>query len=633
VAGNARGRGPGTGLLAAALWHLAEHGATGERLRRSGPPHRPDQLTLRLSRIRDVAHDVLTPMKADSSMNAGLLAARMGPAIKMGLSDPWRCAVASPGDARGGVGWGTRATAQAPGLGSGNSAPAGRARAETIRCIIVRQVNAMGRRRFLSGSAAAAALSAVAMLPEQLRSTVVTPAANTVADVKHVVLMMMENRSFDHYFGAMPGVRGFADPAPLLLPGSPHPVFRQPMPSHPDGYVLPFHLDTTRTNAQSMGSLEHSWEAEHGYWAGGRMNGFLTYEASHSVLGPPGHPGSVPEHREYAMGYFTAADLPFHYALAENFTICDNYFSSVMGSTTPNRLMWMTGTVDTEGRAGGPVRDTGDAAAGAARLTWTTYPERLEHAGVSWGVYDEEGGNCGLNPLWGFRQYRDAPTSSPLRRKGLPRTDPDQFERDVAAGRLPTVSWVFPAISECEHPNYRPADGALAIARKLAALAAHPHVWAQTVFILDYDENDGLFDHVPPPTPPPGTAHEFVGREPVGAGFRVPALVISPWSTGGWVSHERLDHTSVLRLLEHSTGVAEPNISAWRRATFSDFRSTLRLGARPQTGPDALTRLPDATGIASRVDHELRAGRLTAPQVPHPQRMPLIPTRSRSRAV
>ena len=482
-----------------------------------------------------------------------------------------------------------------------------------------------GRRRFLGGSAAAAAaLAAVALLPEELRRVVVAPAGNSVTAVEHVVLMMMENRSFDHYFGAMPGVRGFADPAPLRGPGSTRTVFAQPMPTHPDGYVLPFHLDSTRTSAQAMGSLEHSWEAEHGYWAAGRMDGFLTYEARHSVRGIKGHGGPPSERREYAMGYFTRDDLPFHYALAENFTICDDYFCSVMGSTVPNRLMWMTGTADPRGRAGGPIRDTGDAASDAGRLTWTTYPERLERAGVSWRVYDEEGGNAGLNPLYSFHQFRSAPKASPLRQKGLPRSAPDDFDRDVAAGRLPTVSWLFPRVSECEHPQFHPADGARAVARKLAALAAHPEVWAKTVFILNYDENDGLFDHVPPPVPPPGTADEFVGADHVGPGFRVPCLVISPWSTGGWVSSERLDHTSVLRFLEHVTGVAEPNISAWRRATFGDFRATLRLDAPPQTSPAALTRLPDAGSIAARVEHDLRVGRLPSPEVPVVQRMPRV---------
>ena len=104
----------------------------------------------------------------------------------------------------------------------------------------------------------------------------------------------------------------------------------------------------------------------------------------------------------------------------------------------------------------------------------------------------------------------------------------------------------------------------------------------------------------------------------------MPCLVISPWSTGGWVSRERLDHTSVLRFLEHVTGVAEPNISAWRRATFGDFRATLRLDAPPQASPSALTRLPDAHSIAARVQRDLQTGRLPAPQVPAAQHMPHV---------
>lgn len=482
-------------------------------------------------------------------------------------------------------------------------------------------VRTIGRRRFLAGSAAAAALTAAALLPEELQRALARPAGDSHSDIQHVVLMMMENRSFDHYFGALPGVRGFADQTPAALPGTGRSVFAQPMPAHPDGFVLPFHLDSTRTSAQAIRSLNHSWEAEHGYWSSGDMDAFLTYQARHSVLSLLGRPGTTPARREYAMGYFSADDLPFHYALANNFTICDNYFCSVMGSTWPNRLMWMSGSIDPHGRAGGPIRDTDDPAAKAGRLTWTTYPERLERAGVSWRVY-EEGRGTGLNLLHAFRQFRSAPISSPLRQKGIPSRDPGAFERDVAAGRLPTVSWIFPKSSESEHPKHHPADGALAIARKLAALAAHPDVWAKTVFILNYDENDGLFDHVAPPVPPPGTADEFVGADHVGPGFRVPCLVISPWTTGGWVSSELLDHTSILRLLEHVTGVEEPNISAWRRATFGDFGHTLRLGSAPQTSPAPLTRLPDARRLATDVDAALRSGRLPDPSVPDLQRMP-----------
>jgi phospholipase C len=481
----------------------------------------------------------------------------------------------------------------------------------------------IGRRRFLGSSAAAITLAAAALLPTELQRVLASTntGVGSLADVKHVVLMMMENRSFDHYFGTLHGVRGFADPSPARLDASGRSVFHQPFPANPDGYVLPFRLDSTRTSAQAIRSLNHSWEAEHGYWAGGRMDGFLTYQARHSVVGLLGKAAAGASRREYAMGYFTREDLPFHYALAENFTLCDNYFCSVMGSTWPNRLMWMTGTIDPLGRSGGPIKDTGDKLAKAGRLTWTTYPERLERAGVSWRAYDEHRGS-GLNPLHQFGQFRTAPKGSPLRLKGVTQVAPDAFEQDVAAGRLPTVSWVFPKSSDSEHPKHHPADGARAIARKLAALAAHPEVWARTVFILNYDENDGLFDHVSPPAPSPDTAGEFVGADHVGPGFRVPCIVVSPWTTGGWVSSELLDHTSILRLLEHVTGVAEPNISPWRRATFGDLRNTLRFAASPDTSTAALSRLPDAKRIAERVDLALRDGRLPAPEVPAPQRMP-----------
>src|SRR5271163_1371165 len=105
-----------------------------------------------------------------------------------------------------------------------------------------------------------------------------------------------------------------------------------------------------------------------------------------------------------------------------------------------------------------------------------------------------------------------------------------------------------------------------------------PYVWAKTLFILNYDENDGLFDHVPPPVAPAGTPHEFVEGLPIGGGFRVPCIIVSPWTAGGWVSSEPFDHTSVLQFLEIFTGVREPNISDWRRRTFGDLMSAFRFG-------------------------------------------------------
>jgi phospholipase C len=126
-------------------------------------------------------------------------------------------------------------------------------------------------------------------------------------------------------------------------------------------------------------------------------------------------------------------------------------------------------------------------------------------------------------------------------------------------------------------------------------------VWAKTVFILSYDENDGLFDHVLPPTPPAGTPGEFVDGVsptgvqgnglPTGLGFRVPCVVISPWTVGGWVNSELSDHTSQLRFLERITGVQETNITDWRRRTVGDLTSVFRF-EQPRRAPE----LPDTNG-------------------------------------
>jgi phospholipase C len=129
-----------------------------------------------------------------------------------------------------------------------------------------------------------------------------------------------------------------------------------------------------------------------------------------------------------------------------------------------------------------------------------------------------------------------------------------------------------------------PAAGADYVASKVNAIAANPDVWAKTVFILIYDENDGYFDHVLPPTAPAGTAGEYITASasaeksapgPIGLGFRVPCVIVSPWTVGGYVCHDTFDHTSVTRLLELVTGVANPNITAWRRQTVGDFTSAL----------------------------------------------------------
>ncbi len=405
-------------------------------------------------------------------------------------------------------------------------------------------------------------------------------------DIKHVVMLMQENRSFDHYFGTLAGVRGFSDPNALILPNGKS-VFYQPDVVNPNGYLLPFHLDTRKSSAQKIPSTSHAWEVQHESWNGGKMDKWLAaHRKADGVNGP------------YVMGYHTRDDIPFQFALAEEFTICDAYHSSVFGPTFPNRMHWMTGTLDPDGLGGGPMTANDQVPKGGYK--WTTYPERLEKAGISWKVYQQKD-NYGCNMLEYFTKFQQADKNSSFYKRGAMRGPDGQFEDDAKNDRLPAVSWIIPTGPQSEHPDFMPAAGAAFVASKIDAIASNPEVWAKTVFILNYDENDGIFDHVAPPVPPPGTPHEFVRGLPIGAGFRVPCIIVSPWTAGGWVCSQPFDHTSVLQFLEKFTGVRETNISDWRRQTFGDLTSAFRFN-EAQSRPPAL---PDAKPLLSLANSEV----------------------------
>jgi phospholipase C len=390
---------------------------------------------------------------------------------------------------------------------------------------------------------------------------------------------MQENRSFDHYFGTLAGVRGFDDLHALKLSHG-QSVFYQPDRGNPKGYLLPFHLDTHASSAQKIPSTSHAWDVQHEAWNRGHMDRWLpAHRKADGMKGP------------YVMGYYKRADIPFQFALAEAFTICDAYHCSVFGPTWPNRMYLMTGTIDPGGLNGGPIIVNKAPAGG---YNWMTYPERLQRAGVSWKVYEQQD-SYGCNMLSNFKVFQQAQAGSPLHSRGMQVSPEGQFEYDAIHDKLPTVSWIIPTSFQSEHPDYTPADGAAFVASKIDAVAANPDVWAKTVFILNYDENDGLFDHVLPPTAPMGTPQEFVGGLPIGGGFRVPCIIVSPWTAGGWVCSEKFDHTSVLRFLEVFTGVRETNISDWRRRTFGDLTSALRLRDSQLRAPV----LPDTSGILS----------------------------------
>jgi phospholipase C len=489
----------------------------------------------------------------------------------------------------------SRAASSPPRDSAAFAAPPRRAPAPDLpRPDLLNRRSLIGGATLLTGAAVCAGILPVS-LTRALAATATQPRRAALRDIQHIVILMQENRSFDHYFGTMPGVRGFGDIRAIRLPDG-RAVFDQPDPSHRQGFLRPFHYDTAATSAQATPGLDHSWATQHQAWAHGKMDAWV------AAKGP------------FTMGYFEQADIPFHWALAEAFTICDNYHCSVLGPTDPNRLHMWTGMVDPRGLAGGPVTSDATTFKGQT-LSWTTYPERLERAGVSWQVYQEVD-NYDNNALAWFTQFSNARPSSPLYQRGMLAQPAGTFEDDARADRLPQVSWLVAPTAQSEHPRYFPAAGAEYIAQKLDALAANPDVWAKTAFILTYDENDGLFDHVPPPVPPPGTPGEFIGGEPIGLGFRVPATIVSPWTAGGYVCSEVFDHTSLLRLLETRFGVPEPNITAWRRRTCGDLISAFRLGARPARYPNGDPRLRLPAAEAGLLTAQLQVSKNPGPAIP-----------------
>ena len=445
------------------------------------------------------------------------------------------------------------------------------------------------RRRFLQSAAAFAAAGCIA--PE-LPSLAAPARAARLADIDHIIIMMKENRSFDHYFGTLAGVRGFSDPKAMLRPGGGS-VFEQPDAASPSGVALPFRLDTTTTSAQRLADLDHRWPAQHASLAGGRMDGWLAaHRASDQSRGP------------LTMGYLTRADLPYYHALADAFTICDGYFSSMLGPTRPNRFFSMTGTIDAAGRGGGPQIDNQ-----LHRISWESYPERLERAGVTWRIYHDVDDFSG-NVCKFLTQYQNAPANSPLRENALRNRPFSELLTDLRTGNIPQVTWIVPPSFATEHPDWMPAVGEDHTNLVLSALWSNPSLWARTAFIIHYDENDGLFDHVPPPTPEPGTPDELIGGAPVGLGFRVPCLIVSPFSRGGYVCSETFDHTSTLRLIEKRWGVEVANLSAWRRATCGDLTAALGFGEPPRL---ELPSLPETKAAVARAE---AAAMLLPPPVP-----------------
>lgn len=567
----------------------------------------------------------------------------------------------------------------------------------------------MDRRDFLQlmglGTAAAAGL-----FNTSIAKALSIPAnfkTGTIRDVEHIVILMQENNSFDEVFGTLRGVRGFSDPRAVKQKNG-NSVFLQPattaLGAPATGYevnglpygwpanqyggvtadlvVPPFQINAssaTAANAPSAGfpidslnlvyrpGLDHGWPLGTEARDGGEWDGW------------------VPAKCPLTMAYRERPDVPYHRALADAFTVGDNYYCSFRGPTNVNRCYLWTGCIGnipgnilpngtptaqgTNGHGGGIV--LGNGYVDGYPLSWPTYPEMLEAGGVSWRIYQDivgdsvstptaitnyQGsgpvpsnsagqpvcnasfvGNYQDNPVLYFEQYAYAPASSPLFQKGAtgtglayntpaltaPRASWEtwaqglfaQFQSDVQNGTLPQVSWLVAPYGYCEHPAAPNGYGAWYISQALDILTSNPEVFSKTVFIINYDENDGSFDHLPAPVPAISTDgsdgattitadYEQVPGAPalpLGFGFRVPFLVISPWSKGGYVNSELADHTSVVKFIEKRFGVHCPNISPWRRAVSSDLTSFFNF-ANPN-GP--IPRLPNTS---SWLPEELASG-------------------------
>ncbi|WP_055619211.1 phosphocholine-specific phospholipase C [Streptomyces sp. JHA19] len=459
----------------------------------------------------------------------------------------------------------------------------------------------VNRRRFLQIAGATTAFSALSSSIQRAAAIPAHQRTGSLEDVEHIVVLMQENRSFDHYFGTLRGVRGFGDPRPVRRDDG-KPVWYQ---SDGTKDVLPFHPDADDLGMQFLEGLPHGWSDGQQAYGGGKYDRW------------------IPAKGTTTMAYLTREDIPFHYALADAFTVCDAYHCSFIGSTDPNRYYLWSGHTGNDGTGGGPVLGNDELGYG-----WTTYPERLEKAGVSWKIYQDIGdgldaagswgwisdayrGNYGDNSLLYFNKYREARPGDPWYDKARTGTDAkagdgyfDRLRADVQAGTLPQISWIAAPEAFSEHSNWPSNYGAWYIARVLDALTSNPEVWSRTALFITYDENDGFFDHVVPPLPPrdasrgrstvdvtldlyPGDATRTAG--PYGLGPRVPMLVVSPWSKGGYVCSETFDHTSILRFMERRFGVEEPQISPWRRAVCGDLTSAFdfsRKDSRPAGLPD-----------------------------------------------
>ncbi len=347
--------------------------------------------------------------------------------------------------------------------------------------------------------------------PDSLPFPSVAAGTDMLPHIEHVVVVMMENHSFDDHFGMLGRGDG------LTVDSKGRPVDYNPDPR--GGFVRSWHLPTTCQPSDN--GTDQSWDASHISWDGGRNDGFV------KACGP------------WSMGYWTEEDLPFYYSMARTFPIADRYFCSVMAQTYPNRRFLIAAT------ALGNVSTDGSGIMLSGNFPNGTIFDRLWHYGITWKDY-----------------FPDVPTCAlviDVLKKATPKNlgSIADFISDCASGSLPSFSLVDPYVDYSEE-NGDISVGEGYAAQVIEAVMRSP-LWPKTALFFTYDEHGGYYDHVPPvpavlpDTVPPDFRHDSPPTIP-GAydytGFRVPFVAVSPWARRDYVSHVVYDHTSILKFVE-----------------------------------------------------------------------------------
>jgi phospholipase C len=385
--------------------------------------------------------------------------------------------------------------------------------------------------------------------------------------IQHLIFIVQENHSFDNYFGTYPGANGIA--LDTTIPIDPNQTNL--------GYVRPYHLNVTQpvmiwgdelppgvsdpddlptsdstsfhVGNESVEDLSHSWLVAHRAYDNGKMDGFIAAE------------GSI-----VTMGYYDRSDIPYYWDYADQYVLDDNFFSSMMGPSFPNHIYIASGT-------NGPVTKLppvclhnsckwiqngriiddppSDYDWQGLSLDWSTLAEELSNANVPWTWYTGKANPIkpdvwDVLPLFTYFQNHPDQLDEHVR-------NTQAFVNAVQNGQLSTVSWIFPGgwspptyptvckgQSTSEHPPAR-SDCGMDYASYLVNQVMESQYWHSSAIIITWDDYGGFYDHVPPPQ-----------VDAYGLGFRVPALVVSPWAKHGFVDHTQYELASMLRLAEES---------------------------------------------------------------------------------